>query len=93
MNSIRAYAPGTVANVGPGLDILGLAVTGAGDTVAVERAAGGEITIRFAGHPDIPSDVSRAVQRIDAASLCRVHSMFDCMLPHSATRVPCGRTQ
>lgn len=70
MNSIRAYAPGTVANVGPGLDILGLAVTGAGDTVAVERAAGGEITIRFAGHPDIPSDVSRNTAGI-AASLVR----------------------
>lgn len=54
--SIRAFAPGTVANLGPGLDILGLALKGSGDTVLVERAAGREVTIRNSGHPEIPSE-------------------------------------
>ncbi|GIK63394.1 MAG: homoserine kinase [Chloroflexota bacterium] len=31
--SARAFAPATVANLGPGFDILGMAVTGIGDTV------------------------------------------------------------
>ena len=31
-----AYAPGSVGNVGPGFDVLGLAVSGIGDTVTVE---------------------------------------------------------
>jgi homoserine kinase len=36
--SITAFAPATVANVGPGFDVLGLAIDGAGDTVTVQRS-------------------------------------------------------
>jgi len=32
----RVFAPGTIGNVGPGFDVLGLAVDGIGDTVTVE---------------------------------------------------------
>lgn len=42
----RAYAPATVANLGPGFDILGLAVDGAGDVVTVTRADDNRIQIR-----------------------------------------------
>ena len=34
--SVTAFAPGGVGNIGPGLDILGLALAGAGDTVRAE---------------------------------------------------------
>jgi homoserine kinase len=67
MRSVRAFAPGTVANLGPGLDILGLAVTGAGDTVTAERTAGREIRIRSSGHPDIPAEPERNTAGIAAA--------------------------
>lgn len=33
MSQVSAFAPATVANLGPGFDVLGLAVDGAGDTV------------------------------------------------------------
>ncbi len=33
MSQVTAFAPATVANLGPGFDVLGLAVDGAGDTV------------------------------------------------------------
>lgn len=33
MDSVRVFAPATVANLGPGFDVLGLAVTGPGDVV------------------------------------------------------------
>jgi len=33
MSRVTAFAPATVANLGPGFDVLGLAVDGAGDTV------------------------------------------------------------
>jgi homoserine kinase len=36
-SSVEAFAPATVANVGVGFDILGLAVEGMGDSVLVER--------------------------------------------------------
>ena len=34
--SATAFAPGSIGNVGPGFDVLGLAVDGIGDTVTVE---------------------------------------------------------
>ncbi|HWA16123.1 MAG TPA: hypothetical protein VG817_06815, partial [Gemmatimonadales bacterium] len=53
---VRAFAPGSVGNIGPGLDIMGLALTGPGDVVeAVETEAGG-VTVQDAGHPDLPRD-------------------------------------
>ncbi len=64
--SIRAFAPGTVANLGPGLDILGLALKGAGDTVSVERADGRGVTIRDSGHPEIPRETGRNTAGIAA---------------------------
>lgn len=36
----KAFAPATVANVGPGFDVLGLALEGLGDTVEVEIETG-----------------------------------------------------
>lgn len=36
-NSVTAFAPGSVANVGPGFDVLGFAVEGMGDTVTLRR--------------------------------------------------------
>jgi homoserine kinase len=67
MSFVRAFAPGTVANLGPGLDILGLAVTGRGDTVTVERTTGTEIRIHSSGHPDIPIEPERNTAGIAAA--------------------------
>lgn len=67
MRSVRAFAPGTVANIGPGLDILGLAVVGAGDTVTARRSGNREIRIRSSGHPEIPGDPERNTAGIAAA--------------------------
>ena len=67
MSTVRAFAPGTVANLGPGFDVLGLAVTGAGDTVTAKRAADGRIRVCSSGHPDIPVDLERNTAGIAAA--------------------------
>lgn len=72
MRRVRAFAPGTVANLGPGLDILGLAVTGAGDTVTAKRSTNREIRIRSSGHPEIPGDPEKNTAGIAAA---RVRAM------------------
>ncbi len=56
----RVFAPGSIGNLGPGFDTLGLAVAGAGDTVTVRRIetklGGAQVTILSAGHPDLPLD-------------------------------------
>jgi homoserine kinase len=67
MRSVRAFAPGTVANLGPGFDVLALAVTGAGDAVTVERMDGDQIRIRSSGHPEIPVDPAKNTAAIAAA--------------------------
>lgn len=56
---VTAFAPGGVGNVGPGLDILGLAVDGAGDTVRAEWTRGSGITLLDPGHPNLPRDPAR----------------------------------
>lgn len=64
-----AFAPGSVGNVGPGLDILGLAVAGAGDEVTIEWREGGGIVVRDAGHPDLPTIAEKNTAAIAAQAV------------------------
>ncbi len=64
-----AFAPGSVGNVGPGLDILGLAVAGAGDRVTATWGDSGAIEITDPGHPDLPRDPARHTAAIAAAAV------------------------
>jgi homoserine kinase len=57
--SATAFAPGGVGNIGPGLDILALALSGPGDTVRAEWTPEPGIRILAAGHPDLPLDADR----------------------------------
>ncbi len=78
---MRAYAPGTVANLGPGFDILGLALEGAGDVVTAEHAEGAglsvglsvgvSVVIRSAGHPELPTEAARNTAGIAALAVLR----------------------
>lgn len=68
----RAYSPGSIGNLGPGLDILGCAVTGAGDVVEVTPLdARDGIRIDDPGHPDLPRDPARHAAAIAAAEVLR----------------------
>ncbi len=53
---VVAFAPGGIGNLGPGLDILGLAVAGRGDAVRAEWVDRPGIHILEPGHPDLSSD-------------------------------------
>lgn len=64
-----AFAPGSVGNVGPGLDILGLAVAGRGDTVILARTDGTGIVIADPGHPSLPTDPRRHASAIAATAV------------------------
>ena len=57
--AVTAFAPGGIGNVGPGLDILGLAAGGLGDEVRAEWTERPGITILDPGHRDLPSDANR----------------------------------
>ena len=43
--SSSAFAPATVANLGPGFDVIGLAIDGLGDTVTVRAGNKPGVTI------------------------------------------------
>jgi homoserine kinase len=53
---VRAFAPASIGNLGPGLDVLGCAVTGAGDSVTAEWCDEPGVVVRDAGHPELPTD-------------------------------------
>ena len=45
MSTITVFAPATSANIGPGFDVLGVAIDGLGDTVTVRRRAEAGVVI------------------------------------------------
>jgi homoserine kinase len=68
---VTAIAPGSVGNVGPGLDILGLAVAGRGDTVTATLTGGDGVILDDPGHPDLPTDPLRHASAIAATEVLR----------------------
>jgi len=69
--SVRVFAPATIGNIGPGLDILGLAVTGPGDQVEATRSDAPRVRILDPGHPDLPVGVSSHTSGIAATEVLR----------------------
>ncbi len=67
--SVTAFAPGGVGNVGPGLDILGLALEGDGDSVCAEWSDTPGISIRDPGHPDLPREANRHTAALAGAAV------------------------
>lgn len=68
---VHVFAPGSVGNVGPGLDVLGLAIGGAGDEVIAARQDQPGVCIADPGHPSLPSDPARHSSGIAAAAVLR----------------------
>ncbi len=54
MDSVRVSAPATIGNIGPGFDVLGLAVKGIGDVIEARRTASGvTLSAVVCAHPGI----------------------------------------
>ena len=68
---VRAFAPGGIGNLGPGLDVLGCAVTGPGDTVVAEWCDGEGIEVRDPGHPELTTDPALHSSAIAASAVLR----------------------
>lgn len=68
---VRAFAPGGIGNIGPGIDILGCAVTGPGDAVRAEAGPFRGVHIADPGHPDLPRDAERHAAGIAALEVLR----------------------
>lgn len=70
--SVRVYAPGCIGNIGPGLDVLGLAVAGAGDLVEATLADEPGVRLLDAGHPDLPTDAGCHASSLAAGEVLRL---------------------
>ncbi len=68
-----AFAPGSIGNVGPGFDVLGLAVDGIGDRVTVELTDGEARVESITGRDAelVPRDPAKNVAAIAAAAFLR----------------------
>jgi homoserine kinase len=69
--SAQAFAPGGIGNLGPGLDILGCALTGSGDTVLARFVDAPGVLIAEPGHPELPRDATLHASGIAAAEVLR----------------------
>jgi homoserine kinase len=74
MSSVRVFAPATVANLGPGFDVIGMAISGLGDTVAATRIQGppgvelGDLT---GDGGQLPREVGRNTATVAANSVAQ----------------------
>jgi homoserine kinase len=61
IRSSKVFAPGSIGNVGPGFDVLGLAISGLGVTVAIEPDSDGPKIGEVSGRDvtELPKDVDR----------------------------------
>jgi len=68
-----AFAPGSIGNVGPGFDVLGLAVDGIGDRVTVELTRGDSKVVDVTGRDAdlVPRDAGRNCAAIAANTYLR----------------------
>ncbi len=63
------FAPGSVGNVGPGFDVLGLAVGGLGDTVTVALSHETRVVVRGCDADLIPTDPAKNAAAIAAITM------------------------
>jgi homoserine kinase len=58
IKQIRVYAPGSIANLGPGFDVFGVALEGLGDIIVLKESPepGVKIDVQGVGADKIPSD-------------------------------------
>jgi homoserine kinase len=73
MTQASAFAPGSIGNVGPGFDVLGLAFEGAGDTATVELTKGDSRVLSVTGRDAdlVPPDPDRNCAAIAANAYLR----------------------
>lgn len=65
---VRVFAPATVSNLGPGFDVLGLALAGIGDTVVARRTSGRGVTLEAVHGANLPLEADKNTAGIAAAA-------------------------
>jgi len=70
MKTVSVFAPASIGNVGPGFDLLGMAIAGIGDTVVATRCReSGVLITRVSGSTNLPLDPNKNTAGIAAQSV------------------------
>lgn len=78
-DSVTAYAPASIGNLAVGFDMLGLAISGAGDRVTATRSNGDGVRISAVygldgkSHAELPADASANTAGVAASALWKEH--------------------
>lgn len=81
LKSATAFTPGSIGNLGPGLDVLGCAVEGTGDVVSAEWGREPGVSVGESGHPDLPTDPGRHAAAIAARAVIRTATTIGATTP------------
>ena len=68
----RVFSPATIGNIGPGFDVLGMAVKGLGDVVWARRRRRGIRILEIRSPTPLPSDPSRNTASLAAANVLKI---------------------
>lgn len=79
---VTAHAPGSIGNLGPGLDVLGAAFTGASDSVTAEWFGEEGVTILDSGHPSLPTRADEHTSGLAALAVLERARANGVKLPH-----------
>ncbi|HTN43447.1 MAG TPA: homoserine kinase [Nitrospiria bacterium] len=74
MKIVKAFAPASIGNIGPGFDVLGMAITGLGDIVTAEKNRIRDVVIREikGGDRTIPLEADRNTAGIAAREVLKL---------------------
>ncbi|NLR62931.1 homoserine kinase [Chitinophaga varians] len=77
MDSIKVFAPGTVANVACGFDVIGLAMDAPGDEMILRRTSAPGIRIKAVHGADLPVDPAKNVASVAVQALLQKYDHPD----------------
>ena len=76
-----AYSPGSIGNIGPGLDILGCAVEGAGDSVTAEFSDQPGMVVLDPGHTSLSADADTHASAIAGMAVVKRATLLGATTP------------
>jgi homoserine kinase len=72
MDWIKVFAPATIGNIGPGFDVLGLAIGGWGDVIEARKTDSGILISEIESEHDLPTDPNENTAGIAAQEVLKL---------------------
>jgi len=71
MNWIKVFAPASIGNIGPGFDVLGLAIDSLGDTIQARKIDEGIVISEITGFDGLPKEADKNTVSIAASEVLK----------------------